>query len=164
MTDFASELLSSAIVTARAAPTVIAAFAGRPVQVWDQAPGRGPQGPADEDFPMIADFDVQVVGDEVVEGEDMSPDGDDDVIEDDPLEGFLTLHVYSRIRADGQGGKPEAMQIGGALRRVLGRALDVAGHRVTLGHMQTSRYFTESDGLTAHGVLSFRYLAQPTEA
>lgn len=158
MTDPTLELLASVIGAIRTSPAVAALFeaAGRPVSVWNEAPPLEPGEEGSDGFPYIEVPTLQSIGDEVVAG-------DDDGVEvlDDPTESFVDVHVYSRQRADGEGGPPECMAFAGVLRKLLGRELEVDGFRVTLGHFRDARHFTESDRLTGHSVLSFRYLIQP---
>lgn len=159
MTDPALELLASIIAAARTAPAVVALFGGEDkVAVWEQAPPLEPGDEGADGFPYIEVPSVQVIADEPIEGQDLE---DGETVTDDPSEAFADVHVYSRQRGDGTGGKPEAMAFVRALRPVLGRKLEVDGFRVTLGHLRDARHFTESDGLTAHSVATFRYLIQP---
>lgn len=156
-TDPALELLAAVILAARTHPDVVAVF-GSPeaVAVWETAPALEAGEEGSDGYPFIEVPSVQVVGDEPIAGTD-----DDGPVVDDPSEAFVTVDVYSRLRPDGTGGKPEAIAFVGALKTALGRELEVEGFRVTLGHFRDARHFTESDGLTAHSVATFRYLIQP---
>lgn len=67
---------------------------------------------------------------------------------------FFSLHVWSRAV-----GKPEAKRIAGVIRELLDEnELTVTDHHlVTLNHRIT-RWPSEPDGLTKHGVVTFRAL------
>lgn len=88
--------------------------------------------------------------------------GDDEINDDgnscdnDFSEAFVTVHVWSE-----KVGKVEAKNIGGAVRGALATEISITGFRAVVGHFQSGRYFTESDGLITHGVLTFRYLIEP---
>lgn len=71
---------------------------------------------------------------------------------------FFSLHVWSNAV-----GKPEAKRIAGVIRSVLDEAdMSVMDyHLVTLNHRIT-RWLTEPDGLTKHGVVTFRALIDET--
>ncbi|MGE0828942.1 MAG: DUF3168 domain-containing protein [Hyphomonadaceae bacterium] len=88
--------------------------------------------------------------------------GDDDIIDDSNAcfaasEAFVTVHVWS-----GAVGKMEAKAIGGAVRDALSVELAIDGFICTEAEFRDARYFTDPDGVTTHGVLSFRYLIDPT--
>lgn len=85
---------------------------------------------------------------------------DDDGTNDDSAdcvtgsEIFFSLHIWSRSV-----GKPEAKRIAGVIRRLLDEnELSVTDyHLVTLNHRIT-RWVRDPDGLTKHGIVTFRAL------
>lgn len=88
--------------------------------------------------------------------------GDDQVVDDSHCEAAFeissTIHVFAR-----EGGQTQAKAIGDAIIADIGIGdLDVAGFVVKASEiepaLQSSQYFKDPDGLTAHGVLVFRFL------
>lgn len=75
----------------------------------------------------------------------------------DGSEVFVTLHVWSRQR-----GTREAKQVVSAVRKALHEADLALGsdHRLIEIMFRDSRVFFDADGLTAHGVLTFRALTE----
>jgi hypothetical protein len=73
---------------------------------------------------------------------------------------FATLHVFARP-IDGLGARMVAKRVGSAIVPALSGALSPAGFVVTEQEFESSRYFMEADGVTAHGVLVFRFLIDP---
>lgn len=144
MTRGPAEALQKAIFAALIADTnVVAAFGDKPPQVFDEVPASDRNGPR---FPYI------VIGeDQVLDDSDCGA----------AFECFSTIHVYSRNRGSG---KLEAKAIGDAISAAIGDAsgLGVTGFVPVTSEFepafQDSRYFYETDGLTAHGVLLFRIL------
>lgn len=89
--------------------------------------------------------------------------GDDDIIDDsnscfDAFEVFVTVHVWSR-----DVGKVTAKRVGRAVRAALNVELLLTEFVCTVWEHQSSRYFKDGDGLTTHGVLTFRYLLDPSD-
>lgn len=72
---------------------------------------------------------------------------------------FFSLHVWSRAV-----GKPESKRIAGEIRELLDENdLVVTDHHlVTLNHRIT-RWQVEPDGLTKHGIVTFRALIDETD-
>lgn len=89
--------------------------------------------------------------------------GGDQVLQDDidagdclqeAFEVFVTLHAWSR-----KVGQVEAKTLGGAIRAALHNvALTVTGHRLVVLEHDSTRYLEDPDGLSSHGVLTFRAL------
>lgn len=159
--DASSVVLVAVLATLRASPLVAAAFAvdGAEVAVWSEAPAdRG----AAADVPFVVVGDLQSVGDEVVEDENGAA-----LVDESEL--FVTVHVWSRPRDDLKGGKPEALRIAKAVRKALSTELaldadeDGQRFRVVLSDSPESRHFTDADNLTAHSVVTVRYLVEPSE-
>lgn len=94
-------------------------------------------------FPYVTVGEVQVVDDEA-EGIEA-------------VEVFVTLHTWSR--AETFGGKPEAMAVQGAMRKALHKAdLALDGFALVEIRHRDSRSFVDPDGITTHGVCSYRAL------
>lgn len=96
------------------------------------------------DFPYITIPDDQIIDDGNTCGE--------------AWEAFVDVHVWGR-----DGGAAKTKQIGDAVADALGTEIAVAGHTVVSGTLETARNVTDPDGITAHRVLTFRYLLQPVE-
>lgn len=96
-------------------------------------------------FPYVHVGEVQVIDDEA-EGIESA-------------EVFVTLHSWSR--QDSYGGKPEAMAIQAAVRAALHSAdlALVGGSLIEIRH-RDSRAFVEGDGVTVHGVCTYRALVE----
>lgn len=68
----------------------------------------------------------------------------------------ITIHTWSRHR-----GRGETKQIQGTIYDALHRAeLTVDGYRIHTIDLQNSQSFTDADGLTRHGVQTFRVLIE----
>ncbi len=67
------------------------------------------------------------------------------------------VHVWSRPVT----GSRSELKTVAALAVARLTALNLNGFRVVVQHLQTARYFDDPDGLTKHGVLTFRYLIDP---
>lgn len=91
--------------------------------------------------------------------------GDDEIIDESngcglAFECFVTVHVWTR-----EPGKPQAKLIGAAVRAALDVSLDVGGFvcRDVESRFNSARYFLDPDGLTTHGVLTFRFVFDVAE-
>ncbi len=80
---------------------------------------------------------------------------DGNTCDDDAFEAFATLHLWSR-----DVGQVEAKRLTGEIREVLKVPFTVAGFEITNAQFQSANHFTDADGLSAHSVLTFRYLIQ----
>lgn len=96
-------------------------------------------------FPYVHVGEVQVIDDEA-EGVEA-------------FEVFATLHTWSQNASFG--GKPEAMAIQAAMRAALHSAdlALVGGSLIEIRH-RDSRAFIEGDGITVHGVCTYRALVE----
>jgi hypothetical protein len=128
--------LQGAIVAALGADAAVSNLVG--ARLYDLAPD-------DVAFPFVALGEIQVVDDGTACFEDAA-------------EIYVTVHVWSRAV-----GRPEAHRIAGAVRNALhltdldlGADLDL----VEIRHRDT-RVFTDADGRTAHGVMTFRAMVDP---
>jgi hypothetical protein len=75
----------------------------------------------------------------------------------DGTESFVDVHIWSR-----EVGSIEAKVIGGRVLLALHDAsLELEGHRLIAIRFTGSRVFRDPDGITTHGVYSFRVLSQP---
>jgi hypothetical protein len=71
---------------------------------------------------------------------------------DTGIEEYIDIHVYSRA-----GGQRQVKDIMGAVYTVLHhQALTVTGRATAFCFLEDSRTLTEADGLTRHGVMTFR--------
>lgn len=114
----------------------VAAVSGR---VYDRAPDNVV-------FPYIEIGDIQTVD-----------DGADCL---DSTEIFVTLHVWSRA----SNARVECSTLNAACRAALHKwrpDLTAAGYRVVEHMHQDTRTLDDPDGITAHGVLTFRALIDP---
>lgn len=68
-------------------------------------------------------------------------------------EAFVTTHAWSE-----KIGRGEAQRIGAAIGEALDAELVIPGFVCVVWQFRTARYFTEPDGLTAHGLVEHRYL------
>ncbi len=160
MSSPGAALLKAMIGVLRTDAGVAAAHeGGRPVSAWESSPTRAAGLEDSTGYPLIEIPTIQEIGGERIGGQD----SEDEACVFDPIEAFADVHVYSRIRGDGVGGKPEAMNIAHAARRALARELALeGGYRVTLGEYRDMRHFNDP-GPTAHSVLTLRYLIHPSE-
>lgn len=73
------------------------------------------------------------------------------------LEVFADIHVWAdRL------GRTEAKSIGEAVRRsILSAPLEINGYANIEQQFRDARVFMDTDGKTAHGVMTFRFLLQP---
>lgn len=72
---------------------------------------------------------------------------------------FVDVHVWSRTV-----GMAEAKTITGIIRQIM-LALEVLnGWQIPVRDIQARRHFTDSDGLTTHGVLTARFLLETVGA
>lgn len=121
---------------------------GAEPRVYDEVPetdqdhaGTGPENP-DALFPYLAIGEAQDVPD-LAEGVDGS-------------EVFLTLHAFSR-----EVGMVECKRIGAAVHKALHEVeLQLDNCAFLLIERDGERYFTEPDGKTKHGVLTYRALVE----
>lgn len=153
MSDPAADLLLVTIGAIRADAGVAAEFEGRAVEVWETAPSRAPGAEGSQGYPFVEVPTIEANFEEFLDCDDSS-------------EAFAHVHVYDRIAADGSGGKPRAMKIAARIGRLFaaeGGFEAIAGFRVVLAELTSTRHFTESDGLTAHSILLFRLLLEPLE-
>ena len=101
------------------------------------------QVPQSTDFPYVSIGEMQVI--------------DDDAEYVGGVEVYATLHVWSRAA-----GKPEAANIAAAVRGAIHEQdLRLPFWRLVEIRHQSTRLMTDPDGITAHGVMTFRALADP---
>lgn len=133
--------MQGAWVTALKADTAVAAIVG--VRVYDYVPPTTP-------FPHIEVGDVQCI--------DASAG-----LEFAAAECFVDIHVWSRPGNASAYGAVEARTLGGVIENAFrfdNERLQPAGYLVLVQQFQRARYMRDPDGLTQHGVLTFRTLVQ----
>lgn len=91
--------------------------------------------------------------------------GDDQVIGDDGpcvagSEIASTIHVKAREETLAAS-LLKAKALAGAVRTALDAELTLAGHRMVDWRFETTRHMTDSDGLTAHSVVTVTYYTEP---
>lgn len=129
--------LQGAIVTKLKADTALRALIGNPVRLYQDVP-------ANPQFPYVIVGEGQNVPDlaECIDGSEI----------------FNTIHVFSRA-----GGYAEAKRIVATLDAALHDAdLTLTDHRCITIQRDGAQFFSESDGATAHGVVTYRALVEPT--
>lgn len=93
--------------------------------------------------------------------------GDDQIIPQvqscgSAFECYAPVHIWTRDDEAGpEANKALAKQIGPRVRDLLS-ALTIPGFRVVESRCETARYFTDQDGLTAHGLIEQRYWVEPS--
>lgn len=88
-------------------------------------------------------------------GADQTLDGGN-TCEPDMYEVFAEVHVWSQAV-----GKVEAKRITERVREVLGVPFGVDGWTVTAAELRDARHTDDANGITAHSILTFRYLLEP---
>lgn len=131
----ASLMLQGAVIQSLLNNATVTSLIG--VRAYDDVPPKTPNGPT---FPYV-----------VWKVDGTNDDSSDCVI---GSEIFFSIHVWSRVY-----GSVEARRIAGAVRQLLDEApLSVTGYNlVTLNHRIT-RWVDDPDGLTKHGIVTFRAL------
>lgn len=76
----------------------------------------------------------------------------------DGTEHFFTVHAWSRAV-----GFPEVKRMAGAIREALHEAeIEVTGYRLIDLALQNTQFMRDPDGLTSHGVMTFRAMLDAT--
>jgi len=130
-----SDAMQAAVYAKMIAAAAVTALVG--ARIYDKVPG-------EPGYPYCRIGEDQAVGDS-----NSCADG---------WEFFATVHSFSRHAISP---RPEAKQVNNAVVGALAddSALPApAGFAVTLSEMVQSRTFMEDDGVTAHGVVTIRYL------
>ena len=120
--------------TATASPDIASAMGGV-VRAYD----RVPTAPT---FPYLSFGDAQILD-------------DGNTCDDDMFEVFVDVHVWSRTV-----GQVEAKRIADAVRTAVKDGFPVPGWVMSSVTVQGLRHFMDPDGLTAHGVVTLRFLLQ----
>lgn len=102
-------------------------------------------------IPPSAVFPYVEIGDEQT-----NDDGDQCA---EMFEVYVDLHIWSRAP-----GRYEAKAVGEDCRKALAGGITVDDYHIILDEFETSRILVDPDGLTTHGVITFRYLLQPVLA
>lgn len=98
----------------------------------------------------------------VVIGEDQILDDSTECLESS--EAITTVHAWSRVDGDVAVSRTQAKAMAGVIRSALKALTGVSGFEVTLADFESSRHLTAPDGLTAHSVVSHRFLLDPASA
>jgi len=143
MTFPAAPLQKAVYSTLRDDAAVVAALNGE-ARIYDRVPPQASPAGAKSGaaFPYVTIGDDQVVDDSTDCG--------------DAYELFVTVHIWSR-----DVGKVASKLLASAIRAALDVPLAIDGFVVVVHEFNDARFFREPDGLTEHGVLTFRYLVDP---
>jgi hypothetical protein len=92
--------------------------------------------------------------------------GEDQVMDDstecaESSEVITTVHVRSRVADDVAASRIQAKSIAGVVRSTIKGLSAVTGFDVVLADFETTRHLIDPDGLTAHSVVSHRFLLDP---
>lgn len=92
--------------------------------------------------------------------------GEDQVIDDstqcaDSSEVYTTVHVWTRDSADVSESRDQAKRMAGAIRSALKGPMTVTGFDLVIQEFDSTRHLTDPDGLTAHAVVTHRFLLDP---
>lgn len=136
-----SGAMQMAIHAKLVASSGIAALMGGTAKAYDKVPDPRPD-------PLIRIGDDQVVG-----NSNACADG---------WEVFVTIHTFSR---DAQAPRPKVKTLMNLVAQAIGNDANPpapAGYTTDIIELVQSRSYFEEDGLTAHGVQTFRYLLVET--
>ncbi len=81
---------------------------------------------------------------------------DSNTCDHDAVEAFPEVHIWSR-----KAGSVEAKTIAGAVHDALNKEITITGFRNVVGSFESAIFLDDPDGLTTHGVVTFRYLIDP---
>ena len=92
--------------------------------------------------------------------------GEDQVIDDatecaESSEIITTTHAWARVDSSVSASRVQAKQMAGAIRAALKGLAAVTGFDLVLADFETARHLTDQDGLTAHAVITHRFLLDP---
>ena len=133
--------LQAAIVAALKASIPVTALIG--TRIYDKVPTNQAGQPPADIYPYASFGPI-------------SPNDDSDTCHDG-AEVFVQIDCWSRSV-----GGVECKRIGAAILLELDRPLTVAGFKVAIHEVESARYPKPSDGLTSQGILTFRYVLDPT--
>lgn len=136
MSEPALELQRAIYQALIASPALNSAMGGT-VRAFDRVPPRGAT------FPYLTISEAQLLDDGVA-------------CEDDMFEAFVDLHVWSRIV-----GQAEAKTISGIIRAEMMALTLAADWQIKVSRVQATRHMNDPDGLTAHSVITCRFLLEP---
>lgn len=137
-----SEALQDAIEAAlRASPALLAAMGGDRVRLYTLS------APAGATYPYV------VIGEDQI--------SDDATACAASSEAFTTVHAWARPDGAVQDARIQAKRMAAAVRDALVALPGVAGFDLVLAEFETTRHLTDPDGLTAHSVISHRFLLDP---
>lgn len=92
--------------------------------------------------------------------------GEDQVLDDsteclESSEVYTTVHAWARIDDDVSAGRRQAKAMAKAIRPILKALADFPGFTVTDAEFESARHLSAPDGLTAHSVITHRFLLDP---
>lgn len=92
--------------------------------------------------------------------------GEDQVIDDstecaESSEVVTTVHAWARVEDDVNASRRQAKAMAGEIRRIVKSIAAVPGFDLVLVEFEDTRHLTDPDGLTAHSVISHRFLLDP---
>lgn len=122
-----------AVVTVLNASAGLAAAMGGTVRAYDSVP-------PSPTFPYLHISDSQIID-------------DGNMCDDDLFELIADIHVWSRAT-----GYVEAKKIMGQVRDAMKVIFAVPNFEIKTAKYEDARCFTDADGLSTHGVVTFRYL------
>ena len=128
--------LQRAIYQALIASTPLKSAMGGAVRAYDRVP------PAPS-FPYLTLSEAQLLDDGVA-------------CEDNMFEAFVDLHVWSRTV-----GQAEAKTISGIVRSEMMALTLATDWQIKVSRVQAIRYLNDPDGLTAHSIITCRFLLEP---
>ena len=92
--------------------------------------------------------------------------GEDQVLDDstecaDSSEVYTTVHVWTRDQSEVSESRTQAKRMAGVIRSALKGPMTVTGFDLVLQDFENARHLTDPDGLTAHAVVTHRFLLDP---
>lgn len=129
------DTLQKALFEALTTSQDVAAAMGGTARAYDRVP-------VAPEFPYLSFADAQILD-------------DGNSCDDDMFEAFVDIHVWSRAV-----GQVEAKRIADAVRTALKDGFAMPGWVMSSVTVQGIRHFMDPDGLTAHGIVTLRFLLQ----
>lgn len=129
------DALQKALFAVLTASPDIALAMGGTARAYDRVP-------VAPEFPYLGFADAQILD-------------DGNTCDDDMFEVFVDIHVWSRAV-----GQVEAKRIADAVRTAVKDGFQIPGWVMSSLTVQGIRHFMDPDGLTAHGVVTLRFLLQ----
>ncbi|RZJ44957.1 MAG: DUF3168 domain-containing protein [Brevundimonas sp.] len=141
MSDPANALQDAIEATLRASPALKTAMGQQKVRLYTMsAPNGAP-------FPYVVIGEDQII--------------DDSTECADSSEVVTTVHLWARLDDDVSASRKQAKAMAGVIRSALKGAMTVTGFDLVSQEFEDARHLTDPDGLTAHAVVSHRFLLDP---